>query len=199
MEISAAQVRELRALTGAGMMDCKQALSEAGGDIVEATEILRRKGLAALKKKAGRVAKEGVIDAYVHGGGRIGVMVEVNCETDFVARSDDFRTFAHDVALQVAAGNPTYISRDEVPDNVIEKELEIYRAAAAEEGKPENVLDRIAQGRLEKFFEAVVLLEQPFVKNPDIKISDYLGEMAAKLGENIVIRRFVRFELGEEA
>ena len=141
MEISAAQVRELRALTGAGMMDCKQALSEAGGDIVEATEILRRKGLAALKKKAGRIAKEGVIDAYIHGAGRIGVMVEVNCETDFVARSDDFRTFAHDIALQVAAGNPNYISREDVPDNVIEKELEIYRAAAAEEGKPENVLE----------------------------------------------------------
>lgn len=199
MEISAAQVRELRALTGAGMMDCKQALSEAGGDIVEATEILRRKGLAALKKKAGRIAKEGVIDAYIHGAGRIGVMVEVNCETDFVARSDDFRTFAHDIALQVAAGNPNYISREDVPDNVIEKELEIYRAAAAEEGKPENVLDRIAQGRLEKFFEAVVLLEQPFVKNPEMKIADYLGEIAAKLGENIVIRRFARFELGEEA
>ncbi|MCL5292479.1 MAG: translation elongation factor Ts [Actinobacteria bacterium] len=198
MEISAAQVRELRALTGSGMMDCKQALAEAGGDIVEATEILRRKGLAALKKKAARVAKEGVIDTYVHGGGRIGVMVEVNCETDFVARSEDFRTFAHDISLQVAAGNPAYISREDVPDNIVEKELEIYRAAASEEGKSDQILDKIAQGRLEKFFESVCLLEQPFVKNPDITIKDYLGELAAKLGENMGIRRFIRYELGEE-
>ncbi|MHB0975853.1 MAG: translation elongation factor Ts [Candidatus Aquicultorales bacterium] len=198
MEISAAQVKELRALSGAGMMDCKQALAESGGDIVEATEILRRKGLAALKKKSARVAKEGVVDTYIHGGGRIGVMVEVNCETDFVARSEDFRAFAHDVCLQVAAGNPVYVSREDVPDNVVEKEMEIYRAAASEEGKPDNILDKIAQGRLEKFFEAVCLLEQPFVKNPDIKVNDLLGELGAKLGENMFIRRFVRFELGEE-
>ncbi|MDI6716905.1 MAG: translation elongation factor Ts [Actinomycetota bacterium] len=197
MAITAAQVNELRKLTGAGMMDCKKALEEANGDMVAATEILRKKGLASLAKRAGREAREGVIDSYIHAGGKIGVLVEVNSETDFVARSEDFKQFAHDVALQIAAGNPSYVTREEVPENVIEKEMEIYRAQAIAEGKPDNVLDKIAAGRLEKFYQQVVLMEQPFVKNPDITIKDYLGEVAAKLGENIGVRRFVRYELGE--
>lgn len=197
MEVTAAAVNELRKLTGAGMMDCKKALQEANGDMVFATEILRKKGLASLAKRAGREAKEGVVDSYIHAGGKIGVLVEVNSETDFVARSEDFRQFAHDVALQIAAGNPLYVNREDVPDDVIEKEMEIYRAQAIEEGKPDNVLDKIATGRLEKYYQQVVLMEQAFVKNPDITIRDYLGEIAAKLGENIGVRRFVRYELGE--
>lgn len=197
MEITAAAVNELRKLTGAGMMDCKKALQEANGDIVTATDILRKKGLASLAKRAGREAKEGVIDSYIHAGGKIGVLIEVNSETDFVARSEDFRQFAHDVALQIAAGNPLYVTREEVPDSVIEKEMEIYRAQGIAEGKPDNVLDKIATGRLEKYYQQVVLMEQSFVKNPDITIKDYLGGLVAKLGENIGVRRFVRYELGE--
>ena len=197
MEITAAAVNELRKLTGAGMMDCKKALQEANGDIVGATDILRKKGLASLAKRSGRVAKEGVVDSYIHAGGKIGVLVEVNSETDFVARSEDFRQFAHDIALQIAAGNPSYVTREDVPDMVIQKETEIYRAQGIEEGKPDNVLDKIAAGRLEKYFQQVVLIEQPFVKNPDLTISDYLGEIGAKLGESIIIKRFIRYELGE--
>jgi len=197
MEITAAMVSELRKLTGAGMMDSKKALQEANGDIVTATDILRKKGLASLEKRAGREAKEGVVDSYIHAGGKIGVLVEVNSETDFVARSDDFKQFAHDVALQIAAGSPQYVTRDEVPESVIEKEMDIYRSQAIEEGKPDNVLDKIAAGRLEKFYQQVVLMEQSFVKNPDITMNDYLGEVAAKLGENIGVRRFIRYELGE--
>jgi len=197
MEITAAMVSELRKLTGAGMMDSKKALQEANGDIVAATDILRKKGLASLAKRAGREAKEGVIDSYIHAGGKIGVLVEVNSETDFVARSDDFKQFAHDVALQIAAGSPQYVAREEVPESVIEKEMDIYRSQAIEEGKPDNVLDKIAAGRLEKFYQQVVLMEQSFVKNPDITMNDYLGEVAAKLGENIGVRRFIRYELGE--
>jgi elongation factor Ts len=197
MEVTAAAVNELRKATGAGMMDCKKALQDAGGDIVEATDLLRKKGLASLAKRAGKEAKEGVIEAYIHGAGRIGVLVEVNSETDFVARSEDFRTFAHDVALQIAAANPIYVNREDIPDTVIEKEVNVYRAQGIEEGKPENVLDKIATGRLEKFYQQVCLMEQTFVKNPDITMKDYLGGIAAKLGEKIGVRRFERFELGE--
>jgi elongation factor Ts len=197
MAITAAAVNELRKMTGAGMMDCKKALQEANGDTVEATDILRKKGLASLAKRAGKEAKEGVIEAYIHGGGRIGVMVEVNSETDFVARSEDFRQFAHDIALQIAAANPMYVNREDVPDTVIEKEMNIYRAQGIEEGKPDNVLDKIAQGRMEKYYQQVCLMEQAFVKNPDLTMRDYLGGIAAKLGENIGVRRFKRFELGE--
>lgn len=197
MEITAASVNELRKLTGCGMMDCKKALQEADGDVVGATDILRRKGLATLTKRSGREAKEGIIDSYIHAGGKIGVLVEVNSETDFVARSEDFKQFAHDVALQIAAGNPTYVAREDVPTAVAEKELEIYRAQGVEEGKPDNVIDKIATGRLEKYYQQVVLMEQSFVKNPDITMKDYLGEVAAKLGENIGVRRFARYELGE--
>jgi elongation factor Ts len=198
MEITAAAVNELRKLTGAGMMDCKKALQEANGDMVEATDLLRKKGLASLAKRAGKEAKEGLIEAYIHGAGRIGVMVEVNSETDFVARSEDFRNFAHDVALQIAAANPVYVVREDVPDTIIEKEMNIYRAQGIEEGKPENVLDKIATGRLEKYYQQVCLMEQTFVKNPDLTMKDYLGGVAAKLGENIGVRRFERFELGEK-
>ncbi|MBS3908178.1 MAG: translation elongation factor Ts [Actinobacteria bacterium] len=197
MEITAAAVNELRKLSGAGMMDCKKALSEAGGDVAAATDILRKKGLASLAKRAGREANEGLVESYIHSGGKIGVLVEVNSETDFVARSDDFKQFAHDVALQIAAGNPTYVTREEVPESIVIKEMEIYRAQGLEEGKPENVLDKIAQGRIEKYYQQVVLMEQEFVKNPDMTMKDYLGGLVAKLGENIGVRRFVRYELGE--
>lgn len=196
-EITAAAVNELRKITGAGMMDCKKALTEANGDIVAATDLLRKKGLASLAKRAGKEAKEGVVEAYIHAGGRIGVLVEVNSETDFVSRSDDFKKFAHDVALHIAAANPHYVRREDIPNEVVQKETEIYRAQGIEEGKPDNVLDKIAQGRLVKFYQQVCLLEQSFVKNPDITVEGYLGEMAAKLGENIGIRRFIRYELGE--
>lgn len=195
--ISAAKVKELRDATGAGMMDCKQALVEAKGDFEKAIEILRKKGLASLKKRSGREAREGLIEAYVHAGGRLGVLVEVNCETDFVARSQDFREFAHDLAMQIAASNPLYISRDDIPPEVVEKEKEILRLQTLEEGKPEAVVEKIVEGRLEKFFEEVCLLEQPFVKELDLKVQDVLSSLAGKIGENIIIRRFCRHRLGE--
>lgn len=195
MEISAKTVKELRDKTGAGMMACKAALAESGGDLEGAVEILRKKGASDLQKKADRAANEGYIDAYIHGG-RIGVMVEVNCETDFVARNEDFRTFVHDLAMQVAALNPRYVSREDVPADVLEKEKEIYRDAAKKEGKPDHILEKIAEGKLEKFFEENCLLDQHFVKNTDVKIIDCLHELAAKIGENIKVRRFTRYELG---
>ncbi|MDI6689051.1 MAG: translation elongation factor Ts [Actinomycetota bacterium] len=194
MPVSTLKIKQLRELTGAGMMDCKKALMEAKGDIETATQILRKKGLADLKKRAERIAKEGLIDAYIHAG-KIGVLVEINCETDFVAKNEKFRKFAHDIAMHIAATNPTYISRDQVPSKLIEKEREIYHTQV--KGKPDKVVDRIVQGRLEKFFESTCLLEQPFIKNPDITIEDLLADLVTKIGENIVIRRFVRFALGE--
>lgn len=197
MEIRTEDIKKLRKQTGAGIMDCKQALKETGGDMEKAVEWLRQKGLSALAKRAGREAKEGLVDAYVHFGGRVGALIEVNCETDFVARNEEFKVFVHDLAMQVAAQAPLYISREDVPDDVIEKEREIYREQLEGEDKPENIKEKIIEGKLEKFFEQVCLLEQPFIKNPDIKIRDYLGEIAAKLGENIVIRRFTRYVLGE--
>lgn len=195
--ISAAKVKELRNATGAGMMDCKQALIEAKGDFDKAIEVLRKKGLAALKKRAGRTAREGLIEAYVHAGGRLGVLIEINCETDFVARSQDFKEFAHDIAMQVAASNPLYISREEISPEVIEKEREIVRLQTLNEGKPEAVVEKIVEGRLEKFFEEVCLLEQPFVKDLNLKVQDVLSSLAGKIGENIIIRRFSRYQLGE--
>jgi len=194
--VSAAQVKELRNITGAGMMECKKALIEAKGDLEAATQILRKRGLSELKKRSRRVAKEGVIDSYIHFGGRIGVLVEVNCETDFVARNEEFKRFAHDIAMHIAAANPLYISRDEVPLEVMNKERDIYKSQALEEGKPEKIIDKIVEGRLEKFFQSVCLLEQPFIRDTDLTVETYLGEVAGKLGENIVIRRFVHFELG---
>nr|WP_211204622.1 translation elongation factor Ts [Ammonifex degensii] len=190
-------VKELRERTGAGMMDCKKALMETGGDIEKAIIYLREKGLAAAAKRAGRVAAEGVITAYIHPGNRVGVLVEVNCETDFVARTEEFRQFAHDIALQIAAAKPEYVAREDVPSEVIEREKEILRAQARNEGKPEHVIEKMVEGRLEKFFKEVCLLEQPFIKNPEITVRDLLNELIAKIGENIVIRRFTRYELGE--
>ncbi|NLN06046.1 MAG: translation elongation factor Ts [Firmicutes bacterium] len=195
--IPASLVKELREKTGAGMMDCKKALAEAGGDIDKAVEILREKGLAAAAKKAGRIAAEGIVDSYIHMGGRIGVLVEVNCETDFVARTDEFRTFVRDIAMQVAASNPQYISREDVPQEILEKEREILRVQAVNEGKPEKVIDKIVDGRLEKFFAENCLLEQPFIRDTDITVKELLQEKIAKIGENISIRRFVRYEMGE--
>ncbi|HEY8449600.1 MAG TPA: translation elongation factor Ts [Bacillota bacterium] len=196
-EITAQRVKELRELTGAGMMDCKRALEEAGGDLDKAQELLRAKGLAAAQKKQGRQASEGLIDAYIHHGGRVGVLVEVNCETDFVARTEEFRNFVHDVALQVAAARPLYVRREEVPAAVIEREREIYRQQAANEGKPAHVVERIVEGKLEKFFATVCLEEQPFIRDGDVTIRELTQQLIARLGENIRIRRFARFELGE--
>ncbi|MBX6352319.1 MAG: translation elongation factor Ts [Thermoflavifilum sp.] len=197
MEITAAMVKELRERTGAGMMDCKKALTEAGGDMDRAIEILREKGIASAAKKAGRVTAEGLVEAYIHGGGRIGVLVEVNCETDFVAKNEEFRAFVHDVAMHIAAANPQYVRRDEVPAEVVEKERSILRQQTLNEGKPEHIVDKIVEGRLEKFFREVCLLEQPFVKDPDKTVEDVLKEKIAHIGENIAIRRFVRYVLGE--
>lgn len=195
--VSAEVIKELRNRTGAGMMDCKRALEETGGDIERAIEILRMKGLAAAAKKAGRVAKEGLVHAYIHGGGRIGVLIEVNCETDFVARTEEFRDLVHNLAMQVAASRPEYIKREDVPEEVLEREKSILRAQALNEGKPEKVVEKIVSGRLEKFFQESCLLEQPYIKDPDRKVKDLIAEKIAKLGENIEVRRFVRFEVGE--
>ncbi|MDK2855516.1 MAG: elongation factor Ts [Bacillota bacterium] len=197
MVITAELVKALREKTGAGMMDCKRALQETDGDMEKAIEYLREKGLAAAAKRAGRTAAEGVIEAYIHLGGKLGVLVEVNCETDFVARTPEFREFARDIAMQVAAANPQYLTREDVPAEVLNKEREILRAQALNEGKPEKVVDRIVEGRLEKFYSENCLLEQPFIKDPDKKVRDLLAEKIARIGENIVIRRFVRFQLGE--
>lgn len=197
MAVTAEMVKDLRAKTGAGMMDCKRALEETGGDMEKAIEYLREKGLAAAAKRAGRTAAEGVIESYIHLGGKLGVLVEVNCETDFVARTPEFREFARDIAMQVAAANPLYLAPEDVPAEVLAKEKEILRAQALNEGKPEKVVERIVEGRLEKFYSENCLLEQPFIKDPDKKVRDLLTEKIARIGENIVIRRFVRFQLGE--
>jgi len=196
-EITVEEIKKLREMTGAGMMDCKKALAEACGDTQKAIEILRTKGLAGIEKRAGREAKEGIVDAYIHATGKVGVLVEVDCETDFVARSEDFKSFAHDVALQVAAAKPEFVSREAVPEDVTKREMAICEAQAKEEGKPENVIPRIVEGRMDKFYETFVLLEQPFIKDPDVTIEQLLGGLAAKVGEKIEIRRFSRFEIGE--
>jgi len=197
LTITAEMVKELRERTGAGMMDCKKALVETGGNMERAVEVLREKGLAAAAKKAGRITAEGRVEAYIHGAGRIGVLVEVNCETDFVAKTDEYREFCKDIAMQIAAARPEYVSREEVPEIVIEKEKAILRTQALNEGKPEKVVDRIVEGRLDKFFKEVCLLEQPFIKNPDITVKERLMELISRIGENVTIRRFARFELGE--
>lgn len=196
-KITAAMVKDLRQRTGAGMMDCKKALIETNGDIQAAIIHLKEKGLSEAAKRSGRIASEGLVDSYIHMGGRIGVLVEVNCETDFVAKTEEFHDFVKDIAMHIAAANPEYISRDQVPDNIIEQEKQIYRKIALNEGKPEKIIDRIVKGRLDKFLGNICLMEQAFVKNPDITIQDYLHEKIAKIGENITIRRFVRFERGE--
>lgn len=179
------------------MLDCKKALEEAGGDMEKAIEILREKGLSAAAKKAGRIATEGLVDSYIHAGGRIGVLVEVNCETDFVAKNEEFKAFVKDIAMQIAASSPRYVRREDVPQEELDKEREVLRAQALNEGKPEHIVDKIVEGRLNKYFEEVCLLEQQFIKDPDKTVSELLNEKIAKIGENISIRRFVRFELGE--
>lgn len=196
--ISAESVKNLREKTGAGMMECKKALTESNGDFEKAVDLLRQKGLASAHKKSGRTASEGLIDSYIHMG-KIGTMVEVNCETDFVARTDDFKELLKDISMHIAAANPVYLSREDVPQNVIEREKEIYKAQVS--GKPPQVVEKIIEGKLEKFYSDVCLLDQIFIKDPDQKkkIKDLVTEKIAKLGENIVIRRFARFQLGEAA
>ncbi|SHK33341.1 translation elongation factor Ts [Alicyclobacillus tolerans] len=197
MEVTASMVKELREKTGAGMMDCKRALAEADGDMERAMEVLRERGLASAAKKSGRVAAEGLVEAYIHGGGRIGVLVEVNCETDFVAKNEDFRQLVRDIAMHIAASNPLYVRRDEVSSEFIEKEREILRAQTLNEGKPENIVDKIVDGRIEKYLKEICLLDQPFVKNPDKTVEMLVREKIAQIGENISIRRFTRFVVGE--
>ncbi len=196
-DITAAMVKELRERTQAGMMDCKKALVNCEGDMEKAIAFLREKGLAAAAKKAGRVASEGAVESYIHMGGKIGVLVEVNCETDFVAKTDAFKELCHDVALQIAASNPLYLSKEDVPAEVIEKEKDILRVQALNEGKPEKIVDRMVEGRIEKYYKDNCLLEQAFVKNPDITISTRVNEATLASGEKISIRRFVRYECGE--
>ncbi|MBE9502772.1 MAG: translation elongation factor Ts [Proteobacteria bacterium] len=197
MEISASQVRDLREKTGAGIMDCKKALKESEGNLDSAVDYLRQKGLAAASKKAGRVASEGIVGSYIHAGGSIGVLVEVNCETDFVARNEDFQQFVKDIAMHIAAANPLVVTRDEISVELIEKEREIYRAQALESGKPEKIVDKIVDGKVDKFCSEITLLEQSFVKSPDMTIDALVNEATAKIGEKITIRRFARFHLGE--
>lgn len=197
MEISAAQVRDLREKTGAGIMDCKKALSETKGDLEKAVDYLRQKGLAAASKKAGRTATEGLVGSYIHAGGKIGVLVEVNCETDFVARNEEFQSLVRDIAMHIAAANPLYVSRDEISAELVEKEKEIFKAQALESGKPEKIIEKIIEGRVDKFCAEISLMEQSFVKNPDVTIEHLIKESIAKIGENISIRRFSRFHVGE--
>jgi len=197
VEISASAVKELRDKTGAGMMDCKKALGECSGDVQKAIDYLRQKGLAAAAKKADRVAADGAVGAYVHPGGKIGVLVEINCETDFVARTAEFQMLVKDIAMQVAAANPHCVRREEVSSEHLEKEKSIYRQQALETGKPEKVVDKIVDGKIERFYSEVCLLEQAFIKDPDKKVGDVVNEAVARLGENIQIRRFARYHLGE--
>lgn len=198
MEITAELTKQLREKTGCGMMDCKAALTEAKGDFELAIDILRKKGIAAVARRAGRVAAEGLVDSYIHIGGKIGVLVEVNCESDFVARNIEFQAFVKDICMQITASNPQYISRDDVPDGIIQHEKDILESQAKQEGKPEKAVEKIVEGRLEKFYSEVCLLDQPFIKDPKKTVNDLLGDVAAKIGENLVIRRFVRFQLGEK-
>jgi elongation factor Ts len=200
MEIRAETVKELREKTGAGFMDCKKALTEVSGDLEQAVRWLREKGLAAAAKKAGRVTSEGLVGTYLHAGGRIGVLVEVNCETDFVAKTPDFQNLVKELAMQVAAASPAlprYVRREDVPAEVVEQEREIYRAQAQSSGKPEKVIEKIAEGKVDKFLSDVCLLEQPFIRDPEKTVKDVVSEAIAKLGENINVRRFARFQLGE--
>jgi len=195
--ITAEMVKELRERTGAGMMDCKKALTETEGDLDKAIDLLREKGLAAAAKRSGRVAAEGLIESYIHGAGRIGVLLELNCETDFVAKTDDFKTLAKDIAMQIAAANPSYVRREEVPIEIVNHEREVLRAQAINEGKPANIAEKMVEGRVEKYYKEVCLMEQTFIKDPDITISRLITDKIAKIGENISIRRFTRYQLGE--
>jgi len=196
MAITAALVKELREKSGAGMMDCKKALTETNGDMDKAIDFLREKGLASVAKKSSRIASEGLVDSYIHGG-RIGVLVEVNSETDFVAKNEEFKSFVRDIAMQIAAVAPKYVSREEVPAEEVEHERKILTEQARGENKPEHIIEKMVEGRLEKFYEEICLLDQDFIKDPDKKIQEILNDLIAKIGENIKIRRFVRFEVGE--
>ncbi len=198
MTINTDLIKDLRAKTGVGIMDCKTALKECGGDIDKAIDYLRKKGIATAKKRGGRTASEGQIQSYIHSGGKIGVLVEVNCETDFAGKTEDFTSFVKDIAIHIAATNPIAIDREMIPAEICEKEKEIYASQAIESGKPEKIIDKIVEGKLKKFFSEVCLLEQAFVKNPDITIQDLLNEVIAKTGERIVITRFVRYQLGDK-
>lgn len=196
--ISASQVKELRDKTGAGMMDCKKALAEMDGDLDKAVKYLREKGIADAAKRAGRKTSEGLVHAYIHPGSKIGVLVEVNSETDFVARNETFREFVKDVAMHIAASNPLYLTRDQVPSEVLDQEKEVLANQARESGKPDNVIDKIVEGRVDKFYSQICLMEQPFIKDMNVTIEDYLKDMIAKTGENLQIRRFTRYQLGED-
>jgi elongation factor Ts len=197
--VSADQVKQLRDLTGAGMMDCKRALEEAAGDVNKAQEVLRTRGLAGVEKRRGRTASQGMIEAYIHADGRIGVLVEVNTETDFVARTDEFRTLAHEVALQVAASEPRWVSRDEIPEDVLASERQIAEEKARQQGRPENVMERIVDGAVEAFVKRFVLLDQAYVREPSKSMRQLVEETAAKVGENVLVRRFTRYQVGEDA
>jgi len=196
VNITSQMVKELRDKTNAGMMDCKKALTETAGDMEKAIDLLRQKGLAVARKRADRATSQGVVESYIHAGAKLGVLVEVGCETDFVAKTDDFVAFARDVAMHIAASNPVAVTREEVPAELIEREREIYKAQALESGKPENIVDKIVSGKIDKFMAEICLMEQKFVKNPDLTIQDLLNELIAKMGENISIKRFVRFQIG---
>lgn len=198
MEISASAVKELREKTGAGMMECKKALEACNGDMEKAIVYLRERGISVAQKKSSRTANEGLITSYIHSGGKIGVLVEINCETDFVARNEEFKDFSKDIAMQIAAVKPLYVKREDVPQDVVNKEKEIYATQAKATGKPDKVIEKIVEGKLEKFYEEVCLLEQPFIKDSNIKVKDLLTQLIAKIGENIQIKRFVRFQVGEE-
>jgi len=197
-QISATLVKQLREKTGAGMMDCKQALVECDADMDKAVDFLRKKGLATAQKRAGRAMTEGTVQSYIHMGGKLGVMVEVNCETDFVAKNEDFLAFAKNIAMHIAATNPLGIRPEDVPEDIVNREKEIYQAQALEMGKPENVVPKIVEGKMNKFFKDNCLLNQPYVKDPELTVEDLLNELIAKIGENISIRRFVRFQTGED-
>ncbi|MDD4343211.1 MAG: translation elongation factor Ts [Eubacteriales bacterium] len=197
MSVTAGMVKELREKSGAGMMDCKKALMETNGDIEKAIEYLREKGLAAAQKKSSRIAAEGIVEAYIHMGGKIGVLVEVNCETDFVAKTDKFKALVKDIAMQIAASNPSYIRTEEVDPTELNKEKEILRAQALNEGKPEQVVDKMVEGRIKKYYQDICLLEQPFVKDPSKTVSQMINESISEIGENIQVRRFTRYQMGE--
>jgi elongation factor Ts len=197
LEISATLIKELREKTGVGIMDCKMALKECKGDIEEAVDYLRKKGIATAKKREGRSTTEGQVQSYIHAGGKIGVLVEVNCETDFTAKTADFTEFVKNIAMHIAASSPVAIDRDRIPPEILEREREIYLSQARDSGKPEKVIEKIVEGKMKKFFSEVALLEQQYIKNPDITIQDLMNELIAKTGENIVINRYVRFQLGE--
>jgi len=197
MSIPASKVKELRDKTGAGLMDCKKALAENNGDIEKAVDFLRKKGIAKAEKRAGKSTKEGIIEAYIHTGNRLGVLVEINCETDFVARTDDFKNFAREIAMQIAASNPLVVERDQLSPELVEKELEIYKTQALSSGKPEKIVQKIAEGKLGKYYQEVCLIEQSYIRDPNKTVNDILMELIGKIGENISIKRFARFQLGE--